>query len=84
MLAHGTHDRINEWFDLVPRIDLLLVIGTSGQLHGHIIQDARDKGALVVHFDEIERASLVQPEDWFIRGDAAQTLPRLVDMALAS
>lgn len=82
MLVPGAYARIREWFDRVPRVDVLLVIGTSGRLHSHLVQDARDMGAVVVHFDQIRNPELVELEDWFICGDAAKTLPTLVDMVL--
>lgn len=68
----------------VPRIDLMLVIGTSGQLSEGFIDEARAKGAVVAHFDLKRNENLIRPGDWFVPGDVSDTLPKVIAEAVGN
>jgi NAD-dependent SIR2 family protein deacetylase len=61
-----------------PRIDIMLVIGTSGGLSSHYIEDARMRGAVIVHFNIARMDDVIQDGDWFIVGDCEQTVPQYI------
>lgn len=82
MLAEGTLDRIDQWLDSIPRLDLMLVIGTAAHVSSNFIYEARNKGARVAHFDVRQHDALIEDDDWVILGDVAATLPAVVDSAL--
>jgi NAD-dependent SIR2 family protein deacetylase len=74
-LASGTFEQVEQWVASVPWIDIMLVIGTSGGLSSHYIEDARVRGAKIVHFNVARVDDVMEEGDWFIAGDAAQTVP---------
>lgn len=79
LLAPGTLQRIDDWLDTTTRVDLMLVIGTSGRLSSGFIDDARARGATVAHFNIQYPNHLVEPGDWVVPGDAAITLPPIME-----
>ena len=63
----------------------MLVIGTVATLSrsAEFIDRARDKGAVVAHFDiDTPNEDVLEVGDLVFRGDAAVWLPRLVDKVL--
>lgn len=77
-------DRVDEWLDDLPRLDLFLVIGTSSRVFpaATYIEKAREKGARVAHFNVEPDEDFIDEDDWFVRGDAAITLPQVINSAL--
>ena len=77
-------EQIEKWFDSIPRIDLMLVIGTAARVFpaAEYISKARDRGAAVAVFDIIHDDELLEEDDWFIGGDVAETLPALLGQSL--
>lgn len=76
--------RTDQWLELLPRIDILLVVGTSATVFpaAEYISRAREKGAFVAHFNTVRDDELMCAGDWYVPGDAAVTLPRVVEEAL--
>jgi NAD-dependent SIR2 family protein deacetylase len=79
LLAPGTFEQVEQWMERVPRIDTMLVIGSSGGLSSHYIEDARARGAVVVHFNIARDNDIMEEGDWFMAGDAAQTVPWYIE-----
>ncbi|PIA89458.1 NAD-dependent protein deacylase sirtuin-5, mitochondrial [Cercospora beticola] len=77
-------DRVDEWLEDLPRLDLFLVIGTSSRVFpaATYIEKAREKGARVAHFNVEPDEDFMDEEDWFVQGDAAVTLPQVINPAL--
>lgn len=88
---------IDAWLDLPPKIDLMLVIGTT---RSGYVQDARSRGAAIVYFNKFEHSSewteyfahvppseiyteYVDEGDWIVYGDVSVSLPRLIERALS-
>lgn len=73
-------DRVDGWLDDLPRIDLMLVIGTAARVFpaAEYTSRAREKGARIAHFNVELDEELVHPGDWCVIGDVAKTLPQLV------
>ncbi|KAF2158943.1 hypothetical protein M409DRAFT_30573 [Zasmidium cellare ATCC 36951] len=76
--------RTDEWLESVPSVDLLLVVGTSARVFpaAEYIHRARAKGASVAFFNLEQDDDLIEAGDWFVPGDVATTLPRIVAEAL--
>ncbi|KAF2158346.1 hypothetical protein M409DRAFT_71687 [Zasmidium cellare ATCC 36951] len=74
LLPAGSLDAIDRWFGAVPRVDLMLVIGTSAELSSQFIDDARLRGASIAHFNLQYQDQIVEDEDLFIQGDVSTTL----------
>ncbi|PPJ56574.1 hypothetical protein CBER1_01861 [Cercospora berteroae] len=77
-------DRVDEWLEDLPRLDLFLVIGTSSRVFpaATYIEKAREKGARVAHFNVEPDEDFMDEDDWFVQGDAAITLPQVINPAL--
>lgn len=71
---------VDRWLDTVPRVDLMLVIGTSARVFpaAEYIHKAREKSSLTAHFNFERDDELIQPGDWFVPGDVAISLPNLL------
>jgi NAD-dependent SIR2 family protein deacetylase len=74
-LAPGTLEKVEQWMASVPQVDFMLVIGSSGGLSSHLIEDGRDRGAVDVHFNVVRVNDVMEEGDIFIAGDAARTVP---------
>lgn len=84
-LPSRTMRAVEEWFDASPRIDLMLVIGTSAQVWpaAGYVEKARAKGArvAVVNMDRNDVPGGehgLQPGDWFFQGDAGVIVPEIL------
>lgn len=73
-------DRIDGWLKTVPRLDLMLVVGTSCRVFpaAEYIHTARRKGAFVAHFNLARDDTWMEFGDWYVPGDVATTLPGIV------
>ena len=80
-LPQHTLKSIDTWVDSFPKIDLMLVIGTSSVVWpaAGYTDIARRKGArvAVVNLEESELNGLTKG-DWMFKGDAAQVVPELL------
>ena len=76
--------RIEAWFDPVPRVDLLLVVGTSARVFpaAEYMFQARDKGAYIAHFNLERDDEHMHAGDWYVPGDVAMTLPSIIREAM--
>ena len=86
MLPNRVMDEINKWMSESKSIDLMLVIGTSANVHpaAGYVELARAKGArvAVINIDpEDSNAGLdgLRKNDWFFCGDASEVVPRLFE-----
>lgn len=81
-LPEKTLNTIDDWLDYAPRVDLILVIGTSSKVYpaAGYVDEARDKGArvAVVNMDGDLPESGLDMGDWFFKGDAGQIVPELL------
>ena len=84
-LPENTIDAIDAWIRAAPRIDLILVIGTSSRVYpaASYIDEARAKGArvAVVNMDPNDLPKTnggLKRTDWFFQGDAAVLLPEML------
>jgi NAD-dependent deacetylase sirtuin 5 len=72
---------INDWIQSAPKIDLMLVIGTSSKVYpaAGYTQIARRKGARVaiINVDEGDAFGL-EKGDWFFQGDAGEIVPEIL------
>lgn len=77
--------RADTWLDSVPRVDLMLVVGTAARVFpaAEYIGKAREMGASVAHFNIERDDELLEQGDWFVPRDTAVTLPRIVAEVLA-
>ena len=81
-------DRIHGWFDAEPKVDLMLVVGTSAIVFpaAAYIHTARTQGARIAVFnvDEPTEEMMENPvtrlrdEDWYFQGSAADVLPEVL------
>jgi len=80
-LPTATLSAVDSWIAEVPKIDLMLVIGTSAQVWpaAGYTAEAQDKGArvAVVNMDANDARGLGKG-DWLFRGDAAEILPEIL------
>jgi NAD-dependent SIR2 family protein deacetylase len=84
-LPARTIQAVDDWIESSPRIDLMLVIGTSAKVWpaaGYVDQ-ARDKGArvAVINMDPNDvpgGANGLEPGDWFFQGDAGVIVPEIL------
>lgn len=60
-------DHIDSWIDSIPRLDVMLVVGTEAALSrsAEFIDRAREKGAIIAHFNTHLNENLQDPEDFF-------------------
>jgi NAD+-dependent protein deacetylase sirtuin 5 len=84
-LPEHTITAVEEWINSPPRIDLMLVIGTSAKVWpaAGYIDKARAKGArvAVVNMDpnDVPGASMgIREVDWFFQGDAGVIVPEIL------
>jgi len=72
---------IGDWIQSTPKIDLMLVIGTSSQVFpaARYTDIAREKGAkvAVINMDEDDAVGL-KSGDWFFQGDAGEIVPEIL------
>jgi len=87
-LSRTQYDEIIAWIDEERKLDLMIVIGTKGEVYpaGRFVDIAKEKGAriCVVNMDKDHIGSLVVREgkDWVFEGDAAEILPVLFEGVL--
>ena len=76
---------VHQWIDAAPKIDLMLVIGTSSSVYpaAGYTEVARQKGArtAVINMDEEDVRGLAQG-DWFFKGDASEIVPEILKSAI--
>lgn len=81
MLPSDTIEAINVFIKAAPRIDLMLVIGTSAMVYpaAGYVDRARKKGArvAVVNVDRTSGVGLMEG-DWFFEGDAGLVVPEVL------
>ncbi|EME39020.1 hypothetical protein DOTSEDRAFT_181103 [Dothistroma septosporum NZE10] len=82
-LPLGLLSRVDDWLDQLPRVDLLLVVGTSCRVFpaAEYITRSREKGAKIAHFNLEADEAYTSSSDWFVQGDAAITLADVVNLA---
>lgn len=73
-------DAADEWIAGAPRIDLILVVGTSSSVYpaAAYIDEARRRGARLAVVNMSKRdapAGGLRAGDWFFEGDASEILP---------
>jgi len=80
-LPSDTIDAINDFINSAPKIDLILVIGTSAKVYpaAGYVEVARRKGArvAVVNVDRGDAKGLMKG-DWFFEGDAGVVVPEIL------
>lgn len=86
LLPEGILDYVDDWIESAPGIDVMLVVGTMAELSriSEFIYMARDKGAVIAHFDIAINEDIREPGDWVFQGDAAVTLPAVIRESLAT
>ncbi|KAF1980849.1 DHS-like NAD/FAD-binding domain-containing protein [Aulographum hederae CBS 113979] len=84
-LPSATMDSIEDFLSSGPKVDIMLVIGTSATVHpaAGYIEAARYKGARIAVInmeDEAAHRSGLDFDrgDWFFRGDAAKVVPEIL------
>ena len=80
-LPQQSLERVDNWLDAGPKIDLVLVIGTE---RTPSVYDAIERGAELVHFNicnNMEDSNDFVEANWYVSGDVSQTLPHLVGSA---
>ena len=81
MLPLDTIGAIDEFIRTVPKIDLMLVIGTSAKVYpaAGYVDRARKKGArvAVVNVEKNSGVGLMD-DDWFFEGDAGVVVPEIL------
>jgi len=81
-LPHGTLDHIQKFIRKAPKIDIILVIGTSAKVYpaAGYVDEARHKGArvAVINTEGDLPASGLRKGDWLFQGDAAAILPEIL------
>jgi NAD-dependent deacetylase sirtuin 5 len=84
-LPRQTIQTVDEWIHSAPRIDLMLVIGTSAKVWpaAGYVDEARDKGArvAVINMDPNDVPGGydgLEPGDWFFQGDAGVIVPEIL------
>ena len=77
-------EELDSWIDSVPRLEVMLAVGTVATLSrsAELIDRARERGALVVHFNITQNDEVFEDEDLLFIGDAAELLPRVVEKVL--
>lgn len=77
-------DELDSWIDSVPRLEVMLVVGTVATLSrsAEFIDRARERGAVVAHFNIKRNEELLEDEDLFFRGDAAYWLSKIIGEVL--
>ncbi|KAJ6599976.1 silent information regulator protein Sir2p [Mycena vulgaris] len=97
-LPAGVLERVEDWMrggdgDAPPKIDLMLVVGTSALVYpaAGYIHAARARGARIAVFSMEELAEEgpasrvnLKEGDWFFKGDAAVLLPELLKGVIGS
>lgn len=82
-LPARTIQAVDEWISAAPRIDMMLVIGTSAKVWpaAGYVDVARAKGArvAVINMDPNDiPGSELAPGDWFFQGDAGEIVPAIL------
>ena len=77
-------NELDSWIDSVPQLEVMLVVGTVATLSrsAEFIDRARERGAVVAHFDIKLNEEVFEDGDLFLEGDAAEWLPRVIGGAL--
>lgn len=89
-LSPGSLEYAEAWLERVPRVDLMLVVGTQARVFpaAEFIHRAARKGARIVYFSDVPLREEVEEEmdemDFFVQGNVAQTLPELVRAAFGA
>lgn len=83
MLPSKVINTVDDFIVSSPKIDLIMVIGTSSRVYpaAGYVDRARAKGArvAVVNMEATDSpASGLQEGDWFFQGDAAEIVPRML------
>ena len=84
LLSLSLLDELETWLDSIPRLEVMLVVGTVATLScsAEFISRARERGARVAHFDIKRNKEISEDGDLFFGGDAAKWLPMVVGEAL--
>ena len=82
-LPQAVLDEVDAYCDFQQRIDLIMVIGTSGQVSSavYFVKVAKQHGARVAVIDTDRYNVLgrdMRNKDWFFEGDAATVVPELL------
>jgi NAD-dependent SIR2 family protein deacetylase len=82
-LADGAPDIIDDWINAGP-VDLVIIVGSSLRVFpaAEFVDNARDQGArLAVVNSNLDDgpASGLDWDDWFFEGDAAESLPLILN-----
>lgn len=72
-------NRVERWFQDTRKVDLVLVVGTE---RTPFVREAQSKGAEVAWLNLFEDDLVDTGGDWYVSGNASETLPALVDRAL--
>ena len=82
MLPTRTLKEIDDFIKDRHKIDLILVIGTSAQVHpaAGYVDKARAKGArvAVINMEKADTPGRMQKGDWFFEGDAGVIIPEIL------
>ena len=80
-LPDDVMDSVHHWIHSTPKIDLMLVIGTSSKVYpaAGYTEIARNKGArvAVINMDRHDAIGM-RSRDWFFEGDAGEIVPELL------
>lgn len=77
-------DSVDTWINASPKIDLIMVIGTSSTVYpaAGFVEEARAKGARVavvnLEPDGIQRQQVQDGRDWLFEGDAGVLVPEML------
>ena len=84
-LPSAEFDHLDQWLSSIPRLDLMLVVGTSCKVFpaAEYIHRAREKGAYIAHFNLERDEDFIEPGDWYVPGDIAFTVPSIVNESVA-
>lgn len=72
-------NRVERWFQNARKVDLILVVGTE---RTPFVREAQSKGAEVAWLNLFENGLVDTGGDWYVSGNASETLPALVDRVL--
>ncbi|KAF1852121.1 DHS-like NAD/FAD-binding domain-containing protein [Cucurbitaria berberidis CBS 394.84] len=84
MLAAGAPDTIDDWISQ-DDVDLVIAVGTSLEVYPATewVEAVRESGAslAIINTEKTDRlVDELNDDDWFFEGDAADILPRILDL----
>ena len=87
-IEEAARNRVHDWLDEVPQVDLMLVVGTTAVVYpaAAYIHAARVQGARIAVFntdppseeDRENPVTKLRDKDWFFQGSAAEILPEVL------